>query len=329
MPKNENQKLKLLYLARILHQRTDEDHSLSMGEILRILQEEYGIIAERKSIYRDIASLREFGMDIEMTASRTPGYYMASRNLELTELKLLVDAVQSSKFITHKKSAELIRKLSDMTSTHEARKLSRQVFVAGRVKTMNESIYYTVDHLHRAMQENRTITFQYFSWNMKKEKVLRHGGKIYHVSPWALTWEDENYYLLAYDGEANAVKYFRVDKILHVDVTDQPRLGGEHFADFDTAEFSKKVFGMYGGEEQLVVLRCRSDLAGAILDQFGTDVSIRPGEDSFTVAVRVIVSPQFLGWIAAFGDGIVIESPTDVQGKMQTLLQSAAAAYEK
>ena len=329
MPKNENQKLKLLYLARILHQRTDEDHSLSMGEILRILQEEYGIIAERKSIYRDIASLREFGTDIEMTASRTPGYYMASRNLELTELKLLVDAVQSSKFITHKKSAELIRKLSDMTSTHEARKLSRQVFVAGRVKTRNESIYYTVDHLHRAMQENRTITFQYFSWNMKKEKVLRHGGKIYHVSPWALTWEDENYYLLAYDGEANAVKYFRVDKILHVDVTDQPRLGGEHFADFDTAEFSKKVFGMYGGEEQLVVLRCRSDLAGAILDQFGTDVSIRPGEDSFTVAVRVIVSPQFLGWIAAFGDGIVIESPTDVRGKMQTLLQSAAAAYGK
>ena len=327
MPKSEGQKTKILYLARLLHERTDEEHPLPMAEILRILEDEYGILAERKSIYRDIAALREFGMDIEMTSSRTPGYYVASRTLELTELKLLVDAVQSSKFITHKKSAELIRKLSGMTSTHEARKLSRQVFVAGRVKTMNESIYYTVDHLHRAMQENRTITFQYFSWNRKKEKVLRHGGKLYHVSPWALTWEDENYYLLAYDDEADAVKYFRVDKILHVDVTDPPRMGGEHFADFDTAEFSKKVFGMYGGEEQLVVLRCRDDLAGAILDQFGTDVSIRCGKGFFTVAVRVIVSPQFLGWIAAFGDGIVIESPADVRAKMQTLLQSATAAY--
>ena len=328
MPKHEQQKAKLLYLARILHRQTDEDHPLSMAEILRILEEEYGIQAERKSIYRDLDTLREFGMDIERTSTRTPGYYMASRTLELTELKLLVDAVQSSKFITHKKSAELIRKLESMASVHEARKLSRQVFVAGRVKTMNESIYYTVDHLHRAMQENHTITFQYFSWNMKKEKVLRHGGKIYHVSPWALTWEDENYYLLAYDDEADAVKYFRVDKILHVNVTDQPRLGGARFADFDTAEFSKKVFGMYGGEEQLVVLRCRADLAGAILDQFGTDVSIRCGEDSFTVAVRVIVSPQFLGWIAAFGDGIVIESPADVRKKMENLLKRAAAAYE-
>ena len=327
MPKNERQKAKLLYLARLLHERTDEDHALSMADILRILGEEYGIPAERKSIYSDLATLREWGMDIEMTAGRCPGYYVASRTLELTELKLLVDAVQSSKFITHKKSAELIRKLEGLTSTHEARKLSRQVFVAGRVKTMNESIYYTVDHLHRAMQENRTITFQYFSWNMKKEKVLRHGGKIYHVSPWALTWEDENYYLLAYDGEADSVKYFRVDKILHITLTDQPRLGGEHFSDFDTAEFSKKVFGMYGGEEQLLVLRCRADLAGAILDQFGTDVRIQAGEDCFTVAVRVIVSPQFLGWIAAFGDGIVIESPTDVREKMQNLLKRAAAAY--
>ena len=321
MPKNERQKLKLLYLKKILEEQTDEAHPMSMASIIAAL-EAYGISAERKSIYDDIAALRDFGVDIEKAAGRNGGDYVASRMLELPELKLLVDAVQSSKFITHKKSTELIRKLENLTSTHEARRLSRHVYVANRVKAMNESIYYTVDFLHEAMQENTQITFQYFDWNIKKERVLRHDGKRYEVSPWALTWDDENYYLLAYESESGKVKHFRVDKILSVSLTDKPREGAEFFTDFDTGEFARKVFGMFGGEETLVVLRCHESLAGVILDRFGTDVNLIPSGDSFTVAVDVLISPQFLSWAAGFGERMYIESPADVREKLRALVQS-------
>ncbi len=324
MAKNEKQKLKLLYLKKLLEEQTDEQHPLTMAEILSALSE-YGITAERKSIYDDINSLRDFGVDIEKTRDRVPGYYVASRDLELPELKLLVDAVQSSKFITHKKSTELIRKLEGFTSTHEARKLSRHVYVANRVKAMNESIYYTVDFLHEAMQRGVQISFAYFEWNMHKERVLRHNGKRYTVSPWALTWEDENYYLLAYESESGKVKHFRVDKILDARVSDTPREGAELFASFDTGEFARKVFGMFGGEEKLVVLRCHPSLAGVILDRFGTDVRLIPGKDSFTVAVNIIVSPQFLSWVMGFGKRMQIESPADVREEFQTLLSESFA----
>ncbi len=321
MPKNEHQKLKILYLKKILEERTDAEHPMTMAQILAAL-EEYGITAERKSVYDDIASLRDFGVDIEKTSDRAVGYYVAFRTFELPELKLLVDAVQSSKFITHKKSTELIRKLEGFTSTHEARRLSRQVYVANRVKTMNESIYYTVDLIHEAMQENIRITFQYFDWNMRKERVLRHDGKRYEVSPWALTWDDENYYLLAYESESGKVKHFRVDKILSVRLTDLPREGETHFTDFDTGEFARKVFGMFGGEETLVVLRCHSSLAGVILDRFGTDVTLIPDGETFTVAVKVMISPQFLSWTAGFGERMYIESPDSVREQLRGLVES-------
>ncbi len=321
MPKNERQKLKLLYLKKILEEQTDADHPMSMAQLLVAL-EKHGIRAERKSIYDDIAALRDFGVDIEKTADRTAGYYVASRTFELPELKLLVDAVQSSKFITHKKSTELIRKLEGFTSTHEARRLSRQVYVKSRVKTMNESIYYTVDFLHEAMLANKQITFLYFEWNMHGERVLRHGGKRYAVSPWALTWDDENYYLLAYESESGIVKHFRVDKILSVQLTDTPREGASLFSDFDTGTFSRKVFGMFGGEEMLVVLRCHHTLAGVILDRFGTDTRLNPCGESFTVTVKVIISPQFLSWAAGFGDRMYIESPDAVRERLRALVNS-------
>ena len=327
MAKNEKQKLKLLFLARILWRETDEAHPLTMTEILAALAEE-GVTAERKSVYDDIDALRDFGLDIERTRARTPGYYIASRTLELPELKLLVDAVQSSNFITHKKSTELIRKLEEQTSVHEARTLSRTVYVANRVKTMNESIYYTVDELHRAMQENRAITFRYFDWNMKKERVLRHGGKLYHVSPWILLWEDDNYYLLAYDAELCATRYYRVDKILDVTLTEEPRRGVEEFSDFDTAQFSKKVFGMFGGDEELVTLRCAESMAGVILDRFGSDLRLQPGEGSFTASVRVIVSRPFLGWVASLSPEVEIESPAAVRKRMREFLDKARMGYE-
>lgn len=325
MAKNEHQKLKLLYLKKILEEQTDADHPMTMAELIAALGE-VGITAERKSIYDDLAALADFGVDIEKTRERIPGYYVASRTLELPELKLLVDAVQSSKFITHKKSAELIRKLEGFTSVHEARRLSRQVYVANRVKTMNESIYYTVDYIHEAMQKNVQITFRYFEWNMKKERVLRHGGKTYTVSPWALTWEDENYYLLAHEADSGMVKHFRVDKILNIALTETTRDGAAHFSEFDTGEFARKVFGMFGGEEKLVVLCCHESLAGVILDRFGTDMRLVPGDGSFTVGVNVLVSAQFLAWIMGFGGKMQIESPAEVRDSLRDLLEQIQAA---
>lgn len=232
MPKSTNQKLKILYLMRMLEERTDDAHVLTLAEIQESLAS-LGIRAERKSLYDDMEALRTFGIPVERRGGKDGGYYIAERTFQLPELKLLVDAVQSSKFITKKKSTELIAKIASFTSTYEARQLDRQVFVTGRVKTDNEQVYYNVDNLHRAISSNRAVTFQYFEWNTDKEKILRHGGALYTVSPFALTWDNENYYLVAYDHMKKMIHHYRVDKMLRITVTDTPREGKELFDDFD------------------------------------------------------------------------------------------------
>ncbi len=309
-----NQKIKILYLMKILLERTDDAHGLTLEEITEALLG-YGIDAERKTVYDDFEVLRTFGMDLEKRKDgRCVRYYVASRSFELPELKLLVDAVQSSKFITHKKSLGLIKKLEQFASTHQAQQLSRQVFVSNRVKTMNESIYYTVDYIHEAISGNRKISFQYFRWNEKKEKVLSHEGKRYSVSPFALTWDDENYYMIAYDSEAQIVKHFRVDKMLHLKVLDEIRDGHELFRDFDMALYSQKTFGMFGGKEETVTLRCKNTLAGIIIDRFGRDTLFtNQTEDSFEIHVKVSVSPTFLAWLMTFGSDITVLAPESVK----------------
>lgn len=328
MPKSKNQKLKILYLMKILLENTDEQHSLTMAELLERL-EGYDVTAERKSIYDDLNALRDFGLDIETTSKRPPAYYVASRDFELPELKLLVDAVQSSKFITHKKSAELIKKIEGFTSVHEARQLQRQVFVANRVKTENERIYYAVDTVHDAIGENKKIAFRYFEWNTKKEKQYRHAGALYQVSPWALSWAEENYYLVAYDSTAGKIKHYRVDKMTDVSVVEEKREGAEHFNHFDMALYSQKTFGMFGGRDEKVTLRCRNSLAGVILDRFGRDVILIPaGEDNFEVTVNVAVSPLFLSWVMNFGTDIKILSPQSVVEDFVKAAKGALAQYE-
>ena len=202
MAKHSNQKLKILYLMKIMEQNTDDKHGLTMGEIITALRG-YGIDSERKSLYDDFDVLRTFGMDIQQRRGKEVRYHLASRDFELPELKLLVDSVQSSKFITHKKSRTLIRKIENLLSRYEAKELQRQVFVANRIKAMNESIYYVVDDIHKAISEDRQISFQYYEWNVKKQKQLRKNGQVYKVSPWVLTWDDENYYIcLLYTSDA-------------------------------------------------------------------------------------------------------------------------------
>lgn len=327
MAKLSNQKMKVLYLAKILLERTDEDNALSLAQIIEALSE-YGVTAERKSLYDDFEALRVFGIDVEKKHGKTVEYYIANREFELAELKLLVDAVQASKFITHKKSTELIKKIEGFASVHEARQLHRQVFVANRIKTMNESIYYTVDYIHDAISGNSQISFEYFDWNEKKEKVLRHDGKLYVVSPWALTWDDENYYMIAYDAEAEKIKHYRVDKMLNITVLSTEREGAENFEDFDMALYSKKTFGMYGGKDEFVTIQCKNSLAGVMVDRFGADVIMTPVDpEHFSVTIKVAISPLFFTWIMNFGADIKIISPQNVIDEFLATAKKAIEQY--
>jgi len=327
MAKSSNQKIKILYLMKIFTEYTDNDHGLSVEEIISMLAE-YGVVAERKAIYDDIETLRTFGMDIEKRKDKTVRYHLLSREFELPELKLLVDAVQSSKFITRKKSNELIKKIERSASKYEATQLERQVFVANRIKTMNESIYYTVDYLHEAIITNRMISFHYFDWNEKKEKQQRHGGKLYIASPWALSWDNENYYMIAFDSDLQKIKHYRVDKMLDISLLDRERDGKDTFANFDMALYSKKVFGMYGGEEEIVCLRCKNSLAGVIIDRFGLDTSFfKYDNDHFEVNVKIALSPVFLTWVMNFGAEMKIVSPQNVIDKCKALAQEILDIY--
>lgn len=323
MARSANQKLKLLYLIRILSQETDEDHPITTEELISRL-EQYGIHAERKSIYSDIRCLTDFGFDILSVHSRSGGgYYMAGREFELAELKLLVDAVQASRFITQKKSRELIRKLEKLASRHEAGRLQRQVYVANRIKTENEGVFYHIDTLHRAIQENRRITFQYLEWNVKRQLVPRRGGARYQVSPWALVWKDENYYLAAYDAQAAAMRHFRVDKMRDVEICPESREGLEEYEKTDLAVYANRTFGMFGGREELVCLSMPEELIGVVMDRFGREAGVRPGKDGrILVRVRVVVSRQFFGWVAGLGPGIQVESPDSVRTEYITYLQN-------
>jgi len=330
MPKSSNQKLKLIYLMKIFLERTDETHSITMPEIIDALAA-YDISAERKSLYNDIENLRVYGLDVIGTQEdRTYSYHIGNRQFELAELKLLVDSVQSAKFITAKKSNELIKKIEGLASKYEASQLHRQVFVAGRVKTMNESIYYNVDRIHTAIAENSKITFQYFQWNVDKKMELRHDGALYEVSPWSLSWDDENYYLIAYDSNDGIIKHFRVDKMLYIKSNGKGREGRQAFKSFDMATYARKMFGMYGGKEEWVHIECDNSFAGVMIDRFGKDVSmIRLDDKRFVVNVEVAVSRQFLAWIISLGEGVTLAGPQNVVEMMNAEIDRLVKQYKK
>ncbi len=329
MAKKENQKLKLLYLLDIFKEFTDDQHALTMAEIIDHLAQ-YDVAADRKTLYRDFEELREYGCDILMEKQGKSTYYhLGEREFELAELKLLVDSVQSAKFITDSKSKELIKKLESLVSRHQASQLQRQVVISDRVKTLNKMIYNNVDVIHTAINNRQQISFHYFQWDIHGNQVLRHDGALYHVSPWCLMWDDEYYYLVGYDAENEQIKHYRVDKMKDLSVTDLRREGQEAFKRFNMAKYSKSLFGMYGGDEMLVTLECQNDLAGVIFDRFGKDVTLYPKTaDTFVVHVNVIASKQFLGWIFAIGGGIKIVGPEKLVSQMQAMTKSFADQYK-
>lgn len=328
MPRTSNQKLKLLYLADILLSETDEDHPLTLREIISKLKG-FDISADRKTLYQDFEVLREYGYDIiSEKRGRSCCYFLGERSFELPELKLLVDSVQSAKFITDKKSGALIKKLESLTSRHLAKQLNRQVVISGRVKTMNESIYYNVDRLHEAINCDRQITFNYFQWNIKKEQELRHDGKLYKVSPWGLMWDDENYYLVAYDAEEEIIKHFRVDKMLKINISEDKRKGKSCFKDFDLPKYTKSIFGMFGGAPERVTFEAADHMAGVMIDRFGKDLTIIPsGKDRFKASVNVLVSPQFLAWMISLGRDVRITAPANVVDMMRDEIKRLNEMY--
>ena len=328
MPNYSGSKLKILYLYKLFLEKTDEEHSISMPEIIRYLGTQ-GVHAERKSIYADIEALRLFGLDIIAERdSNGFAYKLGNRHFELAELKLLVDSVQSARFITEKKSNTLIKKIEALSSTYEASKLQRQVFVAGRVKTDNESILYNIDAIHNAIADNSVITFQYFNWNVQKRQELRKNGALYEVSPWGLTLFDENYYLVSFDAVDGIIKYFRVDKMLNISLTGAKRLGREAFENFDIAEYTKKRFGMYDGDVTKVRLLVDNSYAGVIIDRFGKDVPmIKADEEHFFATVTVAVSDQFLGWVVSMSNAIRIVGPDDVVERIKSLTERIYNQY--
>lgn len=331
MSRLQNQRLRLLYLAKYMLEETDEEHALTVKEIIQYLAS-LEIHAERKTIYEDFKDLQTIGLDVQSIRQRQrTAYYIGERKFQLPELKLLVDVVQSSKFITERKSADLIQKLESLTSEFEARSLGRDVYVRGRIKSMNESIYYNVDEIQTAMEEDSSIIFKYFDWNWQRQRVLRHEGALYHVSPWALLWDNENYYLLAVDHKETKLKHYRVDKMLSIVQTTEKRQGKEIFEKLNMIDYTNTHFGMFSGDVQNVRLVFENSLAGAVIDRFGSGVIMIPQDDGehFSVLVRATVNVQFFGWLSGFGSRVKIVTPKKVAEEMAQHCRKIAAMYDQ
>ena len=328
MARSAHQKLKLLLLRQYLECHSDEAHPVTTAQLIEYLVSQ-GIAAERKSIYDDMDALHFFGVDvIRAREGNKSGWYVGEREFQLPELRLLADSVQSSRFITRKKSLELIGKLESLASEYQAKGLRRQVVVKNRIKTMNESIYYLVDELHAAIDGDKRIRFHYAGYDGRGSRVLRRGGAWYEVSPYALLWDDENYYLVGYDGGAAAIRHYRVDKILDLEETGAGRAGREAFAALDMSEYTSAHFGMFSGTPERIRLECRDTLAGAVIDRFGADTLLVPSREGyFTVTVPVAVSEPFFGWVCSFGGDMKLTAPESAVEAFREHLRKLAEAY--
>ena len=318
MARSSLQKRKLFLLRSILLENTDETHHLTMKEIIALLAAN-GISAERKSIYDDIETLRVLGTDIRTTRGKSTGYYVASRQFDIPELKLLIDALRASKFLPEAQSSSLVEKLTELAPLHDRPLLNREVFVSNRATTLNTDIFNAIDHIYEAIEKNLNINFKYFQWTVNKQKEYRKDGHIYSVSPWSLVWDDNHYYLVGFDTHRNEIRHYRVDKMEDVAVNETPRTGEEDFRSFDINSYSKSVFGMFGGKPERVTLRCKNRLANVIIDRFGADVPLLCDGDSFRAYINVVPSPVFLGWVISFGDDMEILSPENIAVELEKL----------
>ena len=328
MAKRAGSKLRMLYIMGLLLEKSDEEHHIPVREITEML-EKNGISADRKTLYDDIETLKLWGMDILYSREKPSGYYVGSRRFQLPELKLLVDAVQASRFITVRKSRELIKKLESLASTGEAKQLQRQVVIANRTKAVNESIYYNVDKINDAVLDNRKISFIYYKWNTDKELIPKHDGRAYIISPWIMTWENGNYYMIGFDEDSDRIKHYRVDKMRDINILEDHRAGEDAFRDFDIALYLKNTFRMFGGQVESVTIEFDNKLIGVAMDRFGTDVMVQKVSDNhFRIKHDVTVSGQFYGWIAGLGTDVRIVHPQSVVDGFREHIKAIADLYD-
>lgn len=328
MPRSFNQKLKILYLMKFLQEKTDREHPVSVKDIIQTM-EAYGISVERKTVYDDIETLRTFGMKIGSRRGKPAGFYLEERTFELPELKFLMDAVQSSKFITEKQSAALVRKLEDLASVHEAKKLKSQVFLMPGIKTLNEEIYTNIETIYDAISANRQISFRYYQWTLSRELKPKRGGERYRVSPGKLLWNNDNYYLMGLDEYSGIVKHYRVDKMMDVAVEEEKRSGESVFRDFDMGRFSAETFGMFDGKETILKIRFNNELVGVVLDRFGKKAVLQRSDDThFFLQTHIRVSGQFFGWLTGLGPGAEIVSPEKVRKEYKSFLTKILKTYK-
>ncbi len=328
MPRSFNQKLKILYLMKFLQEKTDREHPVSVKDIIQTM-EAYGISVERKTVYDDIETLRTFGMKIGSRRGKPAGFYLEERTFELPELKFLMDAVQSSKFITEKQSAALVRKLEDLASVHEAKKLKSQVFLMPGIKTLNEEIYTNIETIYDAISANRQISFRYYQWTLSRELKPKRGGERYRVSPGKLLWNNDNYYLMGLDESSGIVKHYRVDKMMDVAVEEEKRSGESVFRDFDMGRFSAETFGMFDGKETILKIRFSNELVGVVLDRFGKKAVLQRSDDThFFLQTHIRVSGQFFGWLTGLGPGAEIVSPEKVRKEYKSFLTKILKTYK-
>lgn len=325
MPKSENQKQKLLYILKFFYEETDEEHTLTVNEIIAKL-ERNGISAARRSVYDDIRVLQDFGVDIVMRKSKTCEYFLGSRLFEMAELKILIDSVQSSRFITKKKSESLIRKLKNLVSKPHAREFSGQIHTYDRIKSMNESIFYNVDTLHNAIASNRKITFRYFDYNIKREKVYRKNGEKYCTNPMALTFDNENYYLIAYNEKYEDFVHYKADRMTDIAVSEERRSMPKK--PFNAANYVKPIFSMFDGEIEHITAVFDAAYLNVVIDRFGENVRLTELEDDcFRADFQAAVSPTFIAWIIGFGAGALIISPQWVADEVKRLALEVSEMY--
>ena len=318
-----NNKTRILLILDILKKNTDEDHALKAADILERISAE-GLKCDRKTLYDDINSLMDAGFDIIHEPGG--GYKLLSRDFEDVEIRLLVDAVYSSKFISSQKTKVLAGKLKTLTSESQASSITRQIYSSDS-KTPNEDVLYNVDSLSRAIQDNKQVSFEYLVWGANK-KLVTKGDKIRILSPWALIWQDQNYYLMAYDDAAGKMKHFRVDKMRNVSVTDSLRNGREEFESLDMSEYLESTFSMYGGKQETVTLDFPEELIGIAYDRFGTDVKQRPGDKGrILVRTKCYVSNQFYGWLSGLGGDVKLVSPDSVVNSYRSFLKDLIKLY--
>ena len=325
MPKSDNQKLKIFYILDYLQRNSNPDHPVRASELIAMLENKHNILCERKTVYSDIAALQDYGVDIVSLPGKNGGYYIASRNFELPELKLLIDAVQSSRFLTEKKSRELIEKLCNQCNEHDARLMRRDVVVSGRVKSMNETIYYNVDAIQDAIAQNRQIAFRYFDWGMDGKRKYR--DRDYVASPYGLCQDNENCYLLAFSNRHGITSY-RVDRMSDIRTLDDNRIPCPELTGKALNTHANRLFQMYAGDATDVKLRFHKSLVNVVIDRFGRDILLIPdGEDHFVFTVNVAVSPMFLSWVIGFGSKAKIIHPQSVIDACRDMCREAMEQY--